>query len=260
MKYELIDVLKDNDIATVMLNRPEVHNAINERLIKEITTCFKELANDEKTKVIVLTGKGESFCAGADLNWMKSMAMYSKEENIRDSRLLLDMYETIYNCPKPVMGKINGHAFGGGVGLIAVCDINIATIGSKFAFSEVKLGIIPSVISTYVVRRIGLSNMKRLFITGERFNSEYAKEIGLIDFVTEKDDFNSTVERYVDQLKSSSPKAIKEIKNLVNNYKKMDIEKYKEFTVEKISELRVSEEGQEGMNAFLEKRRPKWER
>jgi methylglutaconyl-CoA hydratase len=260
MKYELIDVLKDNDIATVMLNRAEVHNAMNERLIKEITTCFKELANDEKTKVIVLTGKGESFCAGADLNWMKSMAMYSKEENIRDSRLLLDMYETIYNCPKPVIGKINGHAFGGGVGLIAVCDINIATVGSKFAFSEVKLGIIPSVISTYVVRRIGLSNMKRLFITGERFNSEYAKEIGLIDFITEKDDFNSTVERYVDQLKSSSPKAIKEIKNLVNNYKKMDIEKYKEFTVGKISELRVSEEGQEGMNAFLEKRRPKWER
>ena len=260
MKYELIDVLKDNDIATVMLNRAEVHNAMNERLIKEITTCFKELSNDEKTKVIVLTGKGESFCAGADLNWMKSMVMYSKEENIRDSRLLLDMYETIYNCPKPVIGKINGHAFGGGVGLIAVCDINIATIGSKFAFSEVKLGIIPSVISTYVVRRIGLSNMKRLFITGERFNSEYAKEIGLIDFVTEKDDFNSTVERYIDQLKSSSPKAIKEIKNLVNNYKKMDIEKYKEFTVEKISELRVSEEGQEGMNAFLEKRRPRWER
>jgi len=260
MKYELIDVLKDNDIATVMLNRAEVHNAMNERLIKEITTCFKELANDEKTKVIVLTGKGESFCAGADLNWMKSMVMYSKEENIRDSRLLLDMYETIYSCSKPVIGKINGHAFGGGVGLIAVCDINIATVGSKFAFSEVKLGIIPSVISTYVVRRIGLSNMKRLFITGERFNSQYAKEIGLIDFVTEKDDFNSTVERYIDHLKSSSPKAIKEIKNLVNNYKKMDIEKYKEFTVEKISELRVSEEGQEGMNAFLEKRRPKWER
>ncbi|MCX6667725.1 MAG: enoyl-CoA hydratase-related protein [Euryarchaeota archaeon] len=260
MKYELIDVLKDNDIATVMLNRAEVHNAMNERLIKEITTCFKELANDEKTKVIVLTGKGESFCAGADLNWMKSMVMYSKEENTRDSRLLLDMYETIYSCPKPVIGKINGHAFGGGVGLIAVCDINIATIGSKFAFSEVKLGIIPSVISTYVARRIGLSNMKRLFITGERFNSQYAKEIGLIDFVTEKDDFNSTVERYIDQLKSSSPKAIKEIKNLVNNYKKMDIEKYKEFTVEKISELRVSDEGQEGMNAFLEKRRPKWER
>jgi len=260
MKYELINVLKDNDIATVMLNRPEVHNAMNERLIKEITTCFKELASDEKTKVIVLTGKGESFCAGADLNWMKSMVMYSKEENTRDSRLLLDMYETIYSCPKPVIGKINGHAFGGGVGLIAVCDINIATIGSKFAFSEVKLGIMPSVISTYIVRRIGLSSMNRLFITGERFSSEYAKEIGLIDFVTEKDDFNSMVERYVDQLKSSSPKAIKEIKNLVNNYKKMDIEKYKEFTVEKISELRVSEEGQEGMNAFLEKRRPKWER
>ena len=260
MKYEMIEVLKDNNVATVTLSRPEVHNAVNERLIRELTTCFKELANDEKTKVIVLTGKGESFCAGADLNWMKSMAMYSKEENIRDSRLLLDMYEAIYNCPKPVIGKINGHAFGGGVGLIAVCDINIATVGSKFAFSEVKLGIIPSVISTYVVRRIGLSNMKRLFITGERFNSEYAKEIGLIDFVAEKDDFNSTVERYVDQLKSSSPKAIKEIKNLVNNYKKMDIEKYKEFTVEKISELRVSEEGQEGMNAFLEKRRPKWER
>ena len=260
MKYEMIEVLKDSDVATLILNRAEVHNAMNERLIKEITTCFKELANDEKIRVIVLTGKGESFCAGADLNWMKSIARYSKEENIRDSRLLLDMYETIYSCPKPVIGKINGHAFGGGVGLIAVCDINIATVGSKFAFSEVKLGIIPSVISTYVVRRIGPSNMKRLFITGERFNSEYAREIGLIDYVVEKDDFDSTVQRRVEQLRSSSPKAIKEIKNLVNNYKKMDIDRYKEFTVEKISELRVSEGGQEGMNAFLEKRRPKWER
>ena len=258
MKYKTINILIDGNVATVTLNRPEVHNAMNEHLMKELTTCFKELSSNNNVRIIILTGNGKSFCAGADLNWMKSMAKYSKEENIKDSRLLLDLFEAIYNCPKPVIGRINGHAFGGGLGLIAACDITIAVPDLKFAFSEVNLGIIPSVISTYIVRRIGLSNMKRLFITGEAFSSEHAKEIGLIDYVVASEKFDEKVQKYIKIIHSSGPKAIKEVKNLVNKCEKMDVKKYKEFTVKKIAELRVSKEGQEGINAFLEKRKSKW--
>jgi methylglutaconyl-CoA hydratase len=258
MEYETIEIHKEKDIATIYLNRPEVHNAMSEQLMKEMTSCFKKVSSDNSIRIIILTGKGKSFCAGADLNWMKSMAKYSMEENIEDSRLLLNLYEEIYNCPKPVIGRVNGHAFGGGLGLFAVCDIVIAVPDCKFAFSEVKLGIIPSVISTYIVRRIGLANMKRLFITGERFDSNYAKEIGLIDFVFSEEEIDKKVKKYVEIILSSGPKAIVEVKTLVNACESMDHDNYKEFTVKKISELRISEEGQEGINAFLEKRKSKW--
>ncbi|EMR73560.1 enoyl-CoA hydratase/carnithine racemase [Thermoplasmatales archaeon SCGC AB-539-N05] len=258
MKYETIKIYRKKDVTTVAFNRPEVHNAMNEKLMKELTSCFKKLSQDDDTRIIILTGNGKSFCAGADLNWMKSISKYSKEENIQDSGFLLNLYETIYTCPKTVIGRINGHAFGGGVGLIAVCDITIAIPSLKFAFSETKLGIIPSVISTYIVRRIGLSNMRRLFITGERFNSDYAKEIGLIDYVVPEEEFDLKIQEYVDQIHSSGPNAIIEVKNLVNKCQKMDVEEYKKYTVEKIAELRVSTEGQEGVNAFLEKRKTKW--
>ena len=127
-------IKRENDVVTVYLNRPKVHNAMNEQLMKELTSCFEELSKDDKTRIIILTGKGKSFCAGADLKWMKSMVKYSKEENIKDSRLLLNLYEAIYNCPKPVIGRVNGHAFGGGLGLFAVCDITIAISNCKFAF------------------------------------------------------------------------------------------------------------------------------
>jgi len=258
MKYKTIEVKKGNNLATVTLNRPDVHNAMNEELMKELTMCFNDISTDENTRIIILTGNGKSFCAGADLNWMKSMASYSKEENIQDSKLLLDLYESIYTCPKPVIGRINGHAFGGGLGLIAVCDLTIGVPGKKFAFSEAKLGIIPSVISTYIVRRIGLANMRRLFITGERFTSDHAKDIGILDYVVPEEEFDEMVQKYVNQLRSSGPIAIKEVKNLISNCEQMNQEAYKKFTVKKIAELRVSNEGQEGINAFLEKRKTTW--
>lgn len=260
MKYNTLEIRREKNVVTVALNRPDVHNAMNEQLMKELTLCFKELNNDEDVRVIILTGNGKSFCSGADLNWMKSMVSYSKEENIKDSKLLLDLFESIYNCNKPVIGRINGAAFGGGLGLIAVCDITIALPDLKFAFSEVKLGLIPAVISTFVVKRIGVANMRRLFITGERFDSNHAKEIGLIDYVVPENEFDSTVKKYVDLVCSSGPNAVEEIKNLTNSYETLDEKSYKKFTVEKIAELRVSDEGQEGVNAFLEKRKPKWER
>ena len=258
MKYATIEASRDDSIATVSLNRPELHNAMNEQLMKELTSCFRELSKDDSVRTIILTGKGKSFCAGADLNWMKSMVNYSKEENRKDSMLLLDLFNIIYSCPKPVIGKINGHAFGGGLGLIAVCDITIGIPGLKFAFSEAKLGIIPSVISTFVAPRISPADMRRLFITAERFDSSTAHEIGLLDYVTTPEKFDEKVKYCIEQVQTSGPIAIKEVKNLIKNLREMDVEKYKKFTVDKIAELRVSKEGQEGINAFLEKRKPNW--
>jgi len=258
MVYETIEITKKENIVTVTLNRPDVHNAMNELLMNELTKCFKDLSKDKDVRCIILTGNGKSFCAGADLNWMKSMVSYSKEENIKDSRLLLDLYETIHSCPKPVIGKINGHAFGGGLGLIAVCDITITIPERKFAFSETNLGIIPSVISTYIAPRMKKADMRRFFITAERFNSETAHTIGLIDYVVPSEEFDEKIDECIQLVSSSGPVAVGEVKNLIINLSTMDDESYKEFTVEKISELRISKEGQEGINAFLEKRKPSW--
>lgn len=258
MRYDTIDVLKKKETAIVFLNRPDLHNSMNELLMKELTNCFYEFSKNDTIRSIVLTGKGKSFCAGADLNWMKSMVTYSKEENIKDSRLLLDLYETIYSSPKLVIGRINGHAFGGGIGLIAVCDITISVPGLKFAFSEAKLGIVPSVISTYISPRVNPGNMRRLFITAEQFDSNIAHEIGLIDIIVSPEELDSKVDYYIEQSKTSGPIAITEVKQLMKNIQKMPINNFKEYTVKKISELRVSEEGQEGINAFLEKRKPNW--
>ena len=234
------------------------YKLINEKLMKELTTCFNEIYCDKMIRTVILTGKGKSFCAGADLNWMKSMSTYTKEENIEDSRLLLNLYEAIYNCPKPVIARVNGHAFGGGLGLFAVCDLVFAVPDCKFAFSEVKLGIIPSVISNYIIRRVRISKVRRLFITGERFDSEFGKEIGLIDKVLPEDKIDEEIKKFIKIINSSGPKAIEEVKKLTNAYEKMSLSDYKEHTVKKIAELRISKEGQEGINAFLEKRKSKW--
>jgi len=258
MNHETLEVSENGNVVTVALNRPEVHNAMNELLIEDLTECFAKLNNKKNVRAIILTGNGKSFCGGADLNWMKSMIEYSKEENIKDSKKLLNLFETIYSCQKPVIGRVNGNAFGGGLGLIAVCDIAIAVPGLLFAFSETKLGIIPSVVSTYVIRRIGPANARRLFVTGERFSSEHAKEIGLIDHIAPTPELDACIQRVIEEMKTSAPLAIREAKNLVKRQQEMAVEEYKEYTIHKIAELRVSEEGQEGATAFLEKRKPKW--
>ena len=260
MNYETLVLTKKDDVTTVALNRPDVHNAMNETLMNELTRCFRQLSTDDSVRVIILTGNGKSFCAGADLAWMKKMVNYSQEENKKDSHLLLDMYESIQSCPKPVLGRINGAAFGGGIGLLAVCDITITVPEVTFAFSEVKLGIIPAVISTFVGPRMTPATMRRLFITGERFDSATAQKIGLIDIIVTPDKLDETINSSVEQVRSSGPRAIQEVKHLMDNRVKMDVNDYKEFTVEKISELRVSQEGQEGIKGFLEKRKPNWKR
>ena len=260
MKYETLECTKKDDTLTVTLNRPEVHNAMNEQLMRELTACFKAASLDSTVATVVLTGNGKSFCAGADLTWMRQMVDYSKEENRSDSRLLLEMYETIHACPKPVLGRVNGAAFGGGIGLLAVCDITISPPESTFAFSEVKLGIVPAVISTFVAHRMSPASMRRFFITGERFTAAVAHEIGLIDLVVPAERLDAAVDAYVDQVRSSGPIAIQEVKQLLYKHLELDHHDYKEYTVEKIAELRVSPEGQEGINAFLEKRKPRWKR
>ncbi len=260
MNYETLVLPKKDDITTVALNRPEVHNAMNEALMNELTHCFQHLSVDDSVTAVILTGNGKSFCAGADLTWMKKMVTYTMEENKKDSRLLLDMYEMIYSCPKPVIGRINGAAFGGGIGLLAVCDITITYPEVLFAFSETKLGIIPAVISTFVAPRMTPATMRRLFITAERFDASAAQSNGLIDLIVPADKLDETVTSCIEQIRSCGPVAIEQVKHLIFNLQKMEIKDFKEFTIEKISELRVSEEGQEGIKSFLEKRKPRWRR
>jgi methylglutaconyl-CoA hydratase len=260
MNYKTLVITKKDDITTVTLNRPEVHNAMNETLMNELTECFRHLSIDDSISAIILTGNGKSFCAGADLTWMKQMVTYSMEENQKDSRLLLDMYETIHSCPKALIGRINGAAFGGGIGLLAVCDITITVPETLFAFSEVKLGIIPAVISTFIAPRMTPATMRRLFITGERFDATIAQKYGLIDLIVPAEKLDETIHSCIEQIHSSGPTAIQEIKHLIYHLQTMKIKEYKEHTVEKISQLRVSEEGQEGIKAFLEKRKPRWKR
>ncbi len=260
MKYETLVCTQKDDTLTVMLNRPDVHNAMNEALMRELTACFKELAHDTTIRTVILTGNGKSFCAGADLSWMKQMVHFSQEENRKDSRFLLEMYETIHSCPKPVIGRVNGAAFGGGIGLLAVCDITVCPPEAVFAFSEVKLGIIPAVISAFVAPRMSPAAMRRLFITGERFTAAVAHEVGLIDMVVPLERLDTTIDTSVEQVRSSGPLAIQEVKHLLYKHVELDHHDYKEHTVDKIAELRVSPEGQEGINAFLEKRKPQWKR
>lgn len=258
MNYKTLELVREGSTLLIKLDRSEIHNAMNDVMLNELLKCFNENEDSSDVRTVVITGKGKSFSAGADLNWMKSMVDYSIEENIRDSNLLLDLYDTMYYYPKPLIARVNGHAFGGGVGLMAVSDIVIAVPEAKFAFSEVKLGIIPSVISTYVVKRIGVSNMKRLFITGERFDSRYGKEIGLVDKIVPRAELDKEIENTINTLNTSAPGAVKEIKNLIERYREMEEDSFKSYTVEKIAELRVSPEGQEGISAFLNKRKPSW--
>jgi methylglutaconyl-CoA hydratase len=243
---------------TITLNRPEVHNAFSDQLITDLVDTFTRLSDNDTVTAVVLTGAGKSFCAGADLNWMKEMVRYTKNQNIADSNKILRLYDTIASCPKPVIGRINGPAFGGGVGLVAICDLTVSVPEAKFAFTEVKLGLVPAVISSFVAQRLNPAAMRRYFITGERFDATTAKTIGLIDAVAPLESLDQTIHEWLIQLSSSGPKAIGEVKSLIRTMLTVDPEIYKVQTVETIATLRTSPEGQEGMSAFLEKRKPKW--
>ncbi len=253
-----IEYTVHNAIARVTLNRPEVHNAFNDVMIKELSVVFDEIEKNQDIRVVILTGKGKSFCAGADLNWMKRVKDYSYDDNLKGSLKLADMLYKIYASPKPTIARVNGTAIGGGTGLVAVCDIAIAAERAKFSFSEVKLGLIPACISPYVIKKCGEGKCREFFLTGERLTADKACNAGLINAVVELEGIDTFIDELVGKLVSSGPEAIKSCKELLRKVSEMSIHEAKNYTAEIIAQLRISEEGQEGMVAFLEKRRPKW--
>lgn len=241
-------------IATVTMRRAEVHNAINTQLIKDLQAAFSELSTDTQLQAVILTGDGPSFSAGADLNMMQAAATFTQEQNLDDALHMADLFDTINTFPCPVVARVNGAAMGGGLGLLAVCDIVIAVERARLAFSEVKLGIAPAVISPYVVRKIGETHARVLFVTGERFSAARAREIGLVHIVTTPEELDAVVEKTVLELLSSGPKAIRACKALALNVGHMDHGAARKYTAETIATLRVSAEAQERLRAFLEQR------
>ena len=258
MAYKTLLADLSGGVLTVSLNRPEVHNAFNEELIAEAIDLFSSIDADA-VRAIVLQGSGKTFCAGADLNWMSRMVSYTREENVRDSSQLAKMYALINECPLPVVGRIHGAAIGGGVGLVAVCDIAIAMSDVQFGLSEVKLGILPAVISPYVIAKIGETHARALFLTGERFEAERALRIGLVHRTADTiEQLDAAVYETVTQLKTSGPEAVRECKKLIAHVATHEPVDAVPYTIDAIATRRVSEEGQEGMKAFLQKRLASW--
>lgn len=241
-------------IVRVTLNRPEVRNAFNEGLIAELQDIFTRLGSDERCRVIVLQAHGKSFCAGADLNWMKSMANFTKEENIADSRKMALMLNTIYACPKPVIAKVQGDAYAGGVGLASVCDILIASNQVRFCISEAKLGLLPATIAPYVIRALGEQASRRYFVTAEIFTASQAKEIGFVHELVDPNALDSKVDEVCQAILSNGPMAVMACKKIVRDISQQAITPALiENTVERIADIRTSDEAQARMKAFLEK-------
>ncbi|MFZ0544165.1 MAG: enoyl-CoA hydratase-related protein [Candidatus Promineifilaceae bacterium] len=255
----MIELHNDGPVATVTLNRPESHNALTPEMIKELTAVFQSMGSRQDVRVVVLTGNGRSFCAGADLGAMRATADYTFEENLADAEAIFDLMMVVDSCPKVVVGRINGTAIGGGAGLTACCDIAVAVERAKFAFSEVRLGILPAVISPFVIAKIGAANSRELFLTGERFAAERAAQIGLVQHVVAEDALDGAIEERVEQLLMAAPGAQAEAKKLVRLVTNDNKAEMRRPTAELIAQRRASDEGREGMSAFLEKRRPKWQ-
>jgi len=242
------------DIVRVTLNRPEVRNAFNEGLIAELQDIFTKLGSDERCRVIVLQANGKSFCAGADLNWMKSMANFTKEENVADSRKMAFMLNTIYACPKPVIAKVQGDAYAGGVGLASVCDILVASNQVRFCISEAKLGLLPATIAPYVIRALGEQASRRYFVTAEIFTAAHAKEMGFVHELVDPDALDSKVDEICQAILSNGPMAVMACKKIVRDISQQAITPaLLEDTVERIANIRTSDEAQARMKAFLEK-------
>jgi methylglutaconyl-CoA hydratase len=255
MTYNTLSIDEGDGILTVTLNRPEVHNAFNDELISEAIDLFQNIGS-RGARAVVLRGTGPNFCAGADLNWMSKMVSYTRDQNIHDSSLLAKMFALMNECPLPLIGSVQGAAIGGGVGLVAVCDVVIAASDAKFGLSEVKLGILPAVISPYVIAKIGTTHARALFLTGERFDAERALRIGLVHRVV--DDLDAAVAETVKQLKTSGPEAVRECKKLIAFVAANELAESIPYTIEAIAARRVSEEGQQGMQAFLKKEKAPW--
>ncbi|MBC7859588.1 MAG: enoyl-CoA hydratase/isomerase family protein [Burkholderiaceae bacterium] len=259
MDYQTLQVELNGAVASVWLDRPEVRNAFNDTTIAEITHAFHALGGDERVGVIVLGARGAAFCAGADLNWMKKMAGYSDGENRADAAQLAAMLSAIYTCPKPVVARVQGDCYAGGMGLVAACDIAVAAEPAQFCLSEVKLGLIPATISPYVIKAMGENAARRYFLTAERFSAIDALRIGFVHATCVDEDLDGAVGAIVKSLLANSPNAVREAKRLVRDVAGQPITPALiHDTVGRIAVIRASSEGREGVRSFLEKRKPSW--
>jgi len=246
-------------VATVTLNRPDVRNAFDDEVILEVTAAFKDLGARADVRCIVLAANGTAFCAGADLNWMRSMADYTREQNLEDAGHLAEMMRTVYACPKPTIARIQGDVYAGGTGLVAVCDIAVSVDSAHYCLSEVKLGLLPSTISPYVIRAMGARAAHRYFLTAERFSAAEALRIGFVHEVVTSDALDAKVAELAQTLVKAGPAAVKACKKLVQDVAGHDITpELVAMTVASIAGVRVSPEGREGLESFLNKRKPNW--
>src|SRR6476660_3848708 len=261
MPYSFLLLVRDGQVERVTLNRPDVRNAFNEHVIAELTHWAETLSASEISKrprVVVLAGEGRAFCAGADVTWMAKTIDYTEEDNVRDAKAMSQMFAAINAVPVPVVGRVHGAALGGGAGLAAVCDIVVAEEQTWFGFTETRLGILPAVISPFALAKIGRSAARELFLTGARFSASRAKEIGLAHAVVPAAGMDDAVERFVQEFLSAAPGAIAAAKALIPDVWARSRDDAQAITAKAIAERRVSAEGQEGLRAFLEKRKPEW--
>jgi len=262
MSQSFITIRREGAVEYLSLNRPEVRNAFNEHVIAELTAwaaAVSERAARREVRVVVLQGAGKVFCAGADVEWMSKTVTYTEAENLRDAAAMSTMFAAINELPLPVIGRIHGAALGGGAGLAAVCDIVIADEQTVFGFTEVKLGILPAVISPFALAKIGRAAARELFLTGARFSAARAKEIGLVHAVVPSHELDNTVATYVGEILGGGPEAIAAAKALIPDVAARSIADAQPLTAQAIAARRVSSEGQEGLRAFLEKRKPSWQ-
>ncbi len=254
-----LELSSASGVATVTLNRPEVRNAFNDEVIAEMTACFMDLGSRPDVRCIVLAANGTAFCAGADLNWMKRMADYTRDENVADAGALAEMLRVVYTCPKPTIAKVQGDVYAGGTGLVAACDIAVSVDTAGYCLSEVKLGLIPATISPYVIRAMGARAAHRYFLTAERFDAAEALRIGFVHEVVAADRLDAKIAELAKALVNAGPEAVKLCKLLVQDVADQEITPALiQMTVEAIADIRVSDEGREGVQSFLQKRKPGW--
>lgn len=259
MNYDTLEVITTRRVATVRLAREKVRNAFNETSIAELTQAFESLGRDEGVRAIVLAAKGPAFCAGADLDWMKRMAAFSEADNIADATRLATMLRTIYQCPKPVIARVHGDVYAGGVGLVAVCDIAVAAYGVTFCLSETRLGLIPATIGPYVIRALGTQAARRYLLTAEKFDAAEAYRLGLVTELATPEELDSAVSRIVGALMETSETAVAAAKKMVRELSGHTVDDaLVADTARRIATIRASDDGREGVRSFLEKRKPRW--
>lgn len=256
---EFVRVRAEGGIATVTMDRPDLHNAFNETMISELQAAFEDVGRRPGVRAVVLSGEGKSFCAGADVHWMKRMVGYSFDENLADALTLARMLRTIHDCPRPVIARVHGAALGGGTGLTAACDMAVALETAVFGFTEARLGIIPAVISPFALHKIGGGHARRFFLTAERFSAAEALRIGLVSHVAATvEDMDAWIAKIIGEIQSNGPEAVTAAKGLIDDVLACPWDSVADLTGRRIAQQRVSPEGQEGLRAFLEKRKANW--